>query len=355
MQIILFKIDTYLPLKVWKICPFIYTGPNFAPFQVGLLPGVVQYQGSVAQRFYPLTVYWEESKTRMTNHLFAFCFLCQSDTQQLSFYVAPICWLCDNKKEIVLDFFLTQIEELACELKASSITMEVNSDINARIAFPTSLSPFSYDLENHVALDIDEGQLQTYGFHPLRYIHCYERNLITKKTLPTPPRNYQFQEISGSQNQALTPAISQLPYHAFTLASVNSGLSMHSEHLDEIRILAFKKQGWFKKPELEGYLQWTPNLFEPSRTYHLPVPLIFQYAYHDYPYTLGKIVDWGFNTINSRLIATLLDHVAVSMQKRGILKLQIGGVLEGSELQSVLASENFTPIHTINLLQKQVN
>lgn len=355
MQVILFKIDTYLPLEVWKKCPFVYTGPNFAPFQVGLLPGVLQYQGNVIQRFYPLTVYWEESNTQSLNHLFAFCFLYPSDDQKLGFYVTPICWLRDTNKTKALDFFMTQIGDLARELKACSITMEINSDVTRTVAFPTSLSPFSYDLEKRAAINLDEPRLTTHGFQIIRSIHCYEQNLTLKKTRPAPPSNYIFREIPASQHQTLAPSITQFQHRAYTFTSLNSESSTHSEHLDEIKLLALKKQGWFKQPELSGYMQWTPNLFEPSREYHLPVPLIFRYATQNYPYNLGKVIDWGFNAISYPVISTLLDHVGTSMQKRGITHLQIGGVLDKSELQAFLISEDFLKIHTIQLVHKQVN
>ena len=355
MQVILFKIDTYLPLEVWKKCPFVYTGPNFAPFQVGLLPGVLQYQGTIIQRFYPLTVYWEEANTRILNHLFAFCFLYLSDNQELGFYVTPICWLRDTNKNEALDYFITQINDLARELKARSITLEVNNTVSTTIAFPTSLSPFSYDLKDPAAIEIDESYLQTHDFHIIQSIHCYEHPLPHTKTRPAPPRNYVFQKVQLSQNPTRKPSIAQFQHQAFTFTALNSESSTHSEHLDETRHLALKKQGWFKKRELTGYMQWTPNLFEPSREYHLPVPLIFHYAYHNYPYTRGKIVDWGFNAMSGPVISTLLDHVATSMQKRGITYLQLGGVLDNSALQAFLISENYTSIHTIHLLHKQVN
>ena len=129
---------------------------------------------------------------------------------------------------------------------------------------------------------------------------------------------------------------------------------MHSEHLNLIRILALKKQGWFKKPTLTGYLQWTPNLFEPAREYHIPVPLIFRYAFDEYPFRLGKILDWGFNAINPQVLSALIDHAALSMEKRGITHLQFGGVLDQSPLHAHLISENYTQVHTIHLLQKKV-
>jgi hypothetical protein len=355
VQVILFKIDTYLPLDVSNKCPFIYTGPNFAPFQVGLLPGVLQHRGITIQRFYPLTVYYEETSTRIYNQLFAFCFLYLSNDQELVFYITPICWLRDSDHDDALNFFLTQISDLAHELTANSIILEVNYDITPAVAFPTSLSPFSYDLQNPMALDIDEQRLLAHDFQIIRQIHGYEQTLIPEKLRPTPPRDYTFREVPASQNHEVTPMIAQLHHRAFALSSLNSESSMHSEHLNQFQILALKKQGWFKKPELTGYLQWTPNLFEPSREYHIPVPLIFQYAYDEYPFTRGKIHDWGFNAITPNVISPLLDHAATSMKKHRITHLQIGGVLEKSPLQSYLVSENFTQVHTIHLLQKNVN
>jgi hypothetical protein len=315
---------------------------------------VLQHQGNIIQRFYPLTVYCEKSNTQSLNHLFAFCFLYLSDDQELGFYVTPICWLRETNKTKALDFFLTQIGDLARELEASSITIEINSDVTATVAFPTSLSPFSYDLEQRTAITIDEPRVKTHGFQIIRSIHCYEQNLTLKKTRPAPPSNYTFREAQASQNQTRAPSSTQFQHRAYTFTSLDSESTMHSEHLDETRLLALKKQGWFKKPELTGYMQWTPNLFEPSRKYHVPVPLIFHYAYRDYPYTLGKIVDWGFNAISYPVISTLLTHVGTSMQKRGITHLQIGGVLDKSELQTFFLSENFPKIHTIHLLHKQV-
>ena len=350
----MFKIDTYLPLKVSKKCPFIYTGPNFAPFQVGLLPGVLQYRGTVIQRFYPLTVYNEASPTRLYNHLFAFCFLYVSNDQEVVFYVTPICWLRDDDRDEALDFFLTQITNLARDLTAHSIIMEVHYDITSTIAFPTSLSPFSYDLQDPTALDIDERRLQSYDFQIMHRIHGYEQRLVPGETRTILPRNYVFREVPASQEYEETAANTQFQHRAFTFSALNSEAAMHSEHLKQIRLLALKKQGWFKKPELTSYLQWTPNLFEPSREYQLSVPLIFHYAYDEYPFQRGKILDWGFTASTLQAMSALLDHAAISMEKQGITYLQIGGVLENSPLHAHLVSEKFTPVHTIHLLQKYV-
>lgn len=350
----MFKIDTYLPLKVSKKCPFIYTGPNFAPFQVGLLPGVLQHQGTAIQRFYPLTVYYEESPTRIYSQLFAFCFLYVSRDHEVVFYVTPICWLRDDDNDEALDFFLTQITDLARNLTASSIIMEVHCNLTPAIAFPTSLSPFSYDLQDPTALKIDEQRLQPYGFQLVYQIHSYEQRLVPRDTNPFQPRDYVFREVSASPDPEEASAITQLQHRALALSAVTSEASMHSEHLEQTRIFMLKKQGWFKKPELTSYLQWTPNLFEPARDYHLPVPLIFRYAYDEYPFTRGKILDWGFNASAPQVMSTLLHCAAISMEKRGITHLQIGGVLEHSPLHTHLVAEHFTPIHTIHLLQKDV-
>jgi len=350
----LFKIDTYLPLEVSKKCPFIYTGPNFAPFQVGLLPGVLQHHGTAIQRFYPLTVYYEHSPKRISSQLFAFCFLYVSDAQEVVFYVTPICWLRDEDRGDALEFFLTQITDLARDLTASSIIMETNCDITAAIAFPTSLSPFSYDLQEPTALDIDQQRVQSYGFQLMHRIHSYEQCLAPSETRLIQPRDYVFREELASRDQEEASAITQFQHRAFALSVLNSEASIHSTHLEQIRILALKKQGWFKKPELASYLQWTPNLFEPAREYQLPVPLIFRYAYEKYPFRYGKILDWGFNASTPQVISALLDRAARSMAKRGITNLQIGGVLDKSPLHAHLVAEHFTSIHTIHLLQKDV-
>lgn len=306
------------------------------------------------QRFYPLTVYYEESPTHICSQLFAFCFLYVSNDQEVVFYVTPICWLRDDDRAEALDFFLTQITDLARDLTANSIMMEIHGEITTAIAFPTSLSPFSYDLQDPTALDTDEQCLQAYDFQLVQRIHSFERHLLPGKTRPILPRNYVFREVLASQDLEGASTISQFQHRAFAFSALNAEASMHSEHLDQIRILALKKQGWFKKPELTSYLQWTPNLFEPSREYHLPVPLIFRYAYDEYPFKRGKILEWGFNTSDPQVMSALLDHAAISMAKRGITYLQIGGVLEKSPLHAHLVSEHFAPVHTIHLLRKDV-
>ena len=97
-------------------------------------------------------------------------------------------------------------------------------------------------------------------------------------------------------------------------------------------------------------------MLEASSAYNLPVPLLFNYAFTDYSFKYGKIIDWRLREEAIQLIDSLMLHVSHAMKLKGVQRLQIAHVDDTqSSMKALLKHYNFRKVHTIKLLQKRVN
>jgi hypothetical protein len=354
-----YKADTRLPLEVLEKSPFIYTGPNLGSFLVGAIQGALNHQGRLLTRVYPLTVYEVTSSNKIIDRIFGLCFFYVNDNDELVLFLTHPCWLNRSDHAPLLDFFLAKVDELANYGGCTCIEMEFH-DIASYVAFPTSLTHFSYDLRKISVEKNDLSLLQSHGFQEESAIHCYEQsvNEIERRAqdehTTSPP--FQIKSLAPSEFNMLHAKPEKYPAQAYTLSRRDPFITFINPLSQDIISTAYTRPRWFRRGELVGYFRWTPNLFEPSLAYNLPVPLIFKYAFENYAYTYGKIVDWGVRGDDINVYRSLLLHASHSMTEKGYARLQIGNVHDNqSGMKTVLMQYDFKKVHTIKLLQKQVN
>ena len=354
-----YKADTRLPLEVLEKSPFIYTGPSLGSFLVGAIHGALNHHGRLLTRVYPLTVYEVASSKELIDRIFCLCFFYVNDNDELVLFLTHPCWLNRADHAPLLDFFLAKVDELANYGGCTCIEMEFH-DVASYVAFPTSLTHFSYDLRKISVEKNDLSRLQSRGFQEESTIHCYEQsvNEIEKRVqdeyTTSPP--FQVKSLAPSEVNMLHAQTEKYPVKAYTLSRRDPFSAFINPLSQDIVSGADTRSRWFRRGELVCYFRWTPNLFEPSLAYKLPVSLSFKYAFENYEYTYGKIVDWGVRRDDPNVFRSLLSQTSHSMREKGYERLQIGNVHDNqSGLKAVLMQYDFRRVHTIKLLQKQVN
>ncbi len=355
----MYHADTRLPLELLEKCPFVYTGPNPGAFLVGSIQGTINHQGRLLQRFYPLTVSHVSSNHHVIDKIFSLCFFYVNDKDDLVLFLTHPCWLHRSDNAAVIDFLLTQVEELAQYSACKLIEMEFHH-VTSYVAFPTSFTHFSHDLSKMPIDSNDLHILQSHGFREERTIHCYEQSVHEIEARAGNDQrsasNYAVKNVTPEEFTLLKPKTETYPTKAYTLSNIDPITTFSHPLSNDIVSAAYTRTRWFRRGELAGFFRWTVNILEASRTYNLPVPLLFNYAFTDYSFKYGKIIDWRLREDDTQLYHSLMLHVSHAMKRKGVQRLQIAHVDDTqSRMKALLNHYNFRKVHTINLLQKRVN
>jgi hypothetical protein len=353
-----YKAETRLPLEVLEKSPFVYTGPNLGSFLVGAIQGAIEHHGRLLPRVYPLTVSEVTSNNKIIDKIFSLCFFYVNDKDELVLFLTHPCWLNRSESTPLINFLLTKADELANYGGCKFIEMEFH-EVASYVAFPTSLTHFSYDLRKISVEKNDLSLLRSHGFQEESKINCYEQsvNEIEKRAQEDSTSSpFQVKSLTPSEFNMLNAKTESYPAKAYTLSHRDPYLTFSNPLSKDIVSAAYTRTRWFRKGELAGYFRWTPNLLEPSLEYNLPVPLLFKYVFENYSFTHGKITDWGINSDDINLYTSLLLHASHSMKEKGLKILQIGNVTDSqSRMKTFLMQYDFRKVHTIKLLQKRVN
>ncbi len=355
-----FTADRRLPVEVLAKSPFVYTGPNPGAFLMGALQGVLTHRGRLLPRVHPLTVSEVTAAHPPIDRVFSWCFFYATDADELVLFLTHPCWLHRSDDPALLDFFLERAEELATSGGCTRIQLEHNTS-TSYVAYPTSLTPFSHDVQTLVGTEDDVARLHAHGFQDASTIQCYEQRLLTLETQiqteQTSKVSFRLESMKPFEFLPLHTSPTPYSIHGYALARRDPFLTFTDPQSPDVVSAAYTRPRWLRRGALAGYVRWTPNLFEPALAYRLPVPLLFTYAFETYAFTYGKIVDWGLSgdSDDTTLFTALLTHVAHAMKTRGLTRIQVGNVHDRqSPLKAWLRHYGFQPVHAITLLQKPV-
>jgi hypothetical protein len=352
--------DSRLPLEVLGKAPFIYTGPNPGAFLMGALQGALTYHGRLLPRVHPLAVSEVTATHALIDRVFSWCFFYVNDSDELVLFLTHPCWLNRSDDPALLDFFLTKAEELATYGDCTRIQLEFH-DVTSYVAFPTSLTPFSHDVQTLSIGKDDLACLQSHGFQGDHTIQCYEQSVhdVERKTREEQASSspYQLKSMTSSEFLMRHAQSGPYPIQAYALSRSDPFLAFDNSLSQDVVSAAYTRPRWLRRGNLAGFARWTPNLLEPALAYKLPVPLLFKYAFENYAFTYGKIVDWGFRggSDDTKLFTALLFHVSHAMKEQGLARIQIGNVNDSqSRMKALLRLYDFQPVHAITLLHKRV-
>ena len=356
-----FKTDLRLPIAVLKKAPFVYIGPDFRSLPLGILSDIVDHRGRKIQRLNPFTVSKAGVDDGSTDLLFCFTFFYINDKDERVVFLTHPIYLTNFEKSEALEALLVEVERLAAFLDSGIIEMEVHEQITGPVAFPTSLSFFSYDLDNATISKPDAALLKRSGFREEVEVICLEQGLhdFERRADETgeKPDGYAVTSVSPTEFTMVKEKAHNFPVSSYELTRSDSAFKpTNLPFFEDVAYTARKRSRWsFRKTSNEGYLRWTPNIMEPFNESRKPFPLLFYHALEEHAYDHGKIFDWGLSGEDRALLASLLSQAVTSMKQRGIKRFQFANVdSEEKFIKDFLEEFGFKTAHKIKLLRKEV-
>jgi hypothetical protein len=346
-----FKIESRIPLELFKIAPFIYTGPDFISFPLGMISDFIYYKNKKLQRFYPLTVSMV-TQGKLIDQLFCFSFIYINDEEKLVLYLTQPILINIFSLQQTIDFFIKKINELAIERNCEQIELEIHEISTYPIGYPTSLSHLSYNVNEFQSQNGYLELFQQYEFNEVNSLFCYGQNIdeIYKNINKIKIRKYKSEVLNQTDFIKIKGKLNLLPIKAFTLTTKDLTI------FNKI-ILPFDKSMFIlhKQNHIYAFFQWVPNLFELFNEFRTPIPYLFYNKFKNYSFKIGKIIDWAIAEENEELFINLLSGAIISMKQRGIKNCQIANIsYNQSFIKNLLDSLGFRKIHTIKLLRRRV-
>ena len=343
------KIDTRLPLMVFKKVPFIFLGPDSRFFVYGILPDLMNYSGMLFERFYPLTVIQMINNKKIVDHLFCFSFFYLKNNGQLSMFLTHPLWLSHDPENEFLEFLLETVERFVLYTKASTIEVEFHDKISTDVSFPTSLSYFSYDVSKDFSKYRREEDLNVFRQHEFNEeitLNCYEQEIQNLEKKIEKNSDYtvmnvdlrKFRKIKEDENKFLMKAYTPSEKGPFI---TNGETPFLSENISVA----------YKENHPVGFLRWLPSDWGIVQQH--PTPTLFPDLLKTFKFSIGKIFDWAFKSNDEKLLEALFLHVLQQMKQRRLENCQITSVSdEHTFMKSFLEKYDFKNIHMFKILKK---
>jgi hypothetical protein len=351
-----FKMEVRLPVRVLRRAPFIYSGSDFRSLILGAFSECVTHRGSSFQRTYPLLVSSEPPHRHTGDRVFTFAFLyVDTDDRRRLILTHPVPL---EGEEEALEALLSGAHRLASSLGCISIDVEVHEAAGPQ-AFPTSLTPISYDLRRAVLVRQGAELLMRRGFRVEGEIICLDADigqfLRGLKIDVGPIENI----VSASPSEAIelergAEAFSLRPF-SLSLKDTEFRPWKNTPFLDGSFLVKFGGKGRTGEKAVDGFVRWSPDLFEALEEVKTPYPSLLHEHLIRGEFRSGKVYDWGFKTRDEEPIISLLSAAAGSMRGRNIERIQFG-YLNSRErfLGRNLERRGFKVTHRIKLFRRAV-
>lgn len=293
--------------------------------------------------------------------MFCFTFFYINDEdERVVFFTHPI-YLTNFENSEALEALLMEVERLAEFLDSHIIEMEVHEQITGPVSFPTSLSFFSYDLDNAAISKPDAALLRRSGFREEVEVICLDQSIQAFESkadeIGEKHDRYAVTPVSPTEFTMIKAKAHNFPVKSYELTRSDRAFKpTNLPFFEDVAYTARKRSRWsLRKTSDEGYLRWTPNIMEPFNESRNPFPLLFYHALEEHVYEYGKIFDWGLSRADRALFAPLLSQAAMSMKQRGIKRFQFAHVDSDQKfIKGFLEEFGFNTTHKIKLLRKKV-
>jgi len=355
------KTDLRLPIAVLRKAPFVYVGPDFRSLPLGILSDIVEHRGRKMQRLNPFTVTRTFEDDGSADVLFCFIFFYVNDDDERVVYLTHPVYLANGDESEALEALLAEVERLAKFLDSGIIQLEVHDQISGPVAFPTSPSFVSYDLDCANILKPDALLLKRHDFEEEMEVFCLEQSVHEFERIEGEakerPDKYIITSASPPEFLTVKKKARNFPVKSYELTHSDDAFEpTNIPFFEDAAYTVYKRSRWpFKKGSDEGYLRWTPNIMEPFMEIRNPFPLLFYESLEEHAYRYGKVFDWGLSIEDRELFTSLLSHAVRSMKQRGIVRFQFSNV--GSDqmfIKKCLEESGFKATHRIKLLRKEV-
>jgi len=324
-------LESRLPSDLFLKAPFIYSGPDFLSFPLGMISDLVEFRGKSIQRFCPFTVSKSLSNGSLKDQMFCFAFFYLKDSGDLTLFLTQPYWIDGSNLQESFDFFLAGVEEHTRYAGGGSIELEIHDRIVPPVSFPTSLSDFSYDLNSFRLQEIDPHVLRERGFQEARTLLCYDSAIDEVQRVMDQrlglKEAFTAREMDQSQFLTVDGETREFPVREFCLSLRDPAVARRMIHFfSDTGSVAYKRGAVFFGGSVEGFLHWSPDLFEPFR--EKPSPFLFLFYEHlaRYRFKCGKIVRWRMRRENDELFSSMLFQGLRSMRQRGLERCQIAFV-----------------------------
>lgn len=350
-----FRVESRIPVMLFTKAPFIYTGPDFISFSLGMISDIIDYQGRKIQRFHPITVSKVDGE-RIIDQMFCFCFFYIDNDGELALYLTHPYWFDRSDIEECFFFFLEKVEELAKLNNSSYIKLELHDSVSPPIAFPCSLSEVSYDLKKIQISRHDSLLFKKHGFSEEKTISCYEDrspHLNIKKENHT-SKDLKIRRMNLNDLMKIYGRTVEFPVKTYNLSNKDLFISQRIiPYLNNTILVTYYKS--FKSTNFNGFFIWSPNFIELYERFYSPTPYIFYPELRKYSFEYGKIFNFATTKENIQLFPSIFRNVLQHMNEQGIKKCQIGYISDEQKLFiDTIEKNGFTKIHVIKILKKQV-
>ncbi len=351
-----FRVESRIPVKLFTKAPFIYTGPDFMSFSLGMISDIIDYQGKKIQRFHPITVSKVDGD-RIIDQMFCFGFLYIDNDGELAFYLTHPYWFDRSDIEECFFFFLEKVEELAKMNNIKYLKLELHDFISPPIAFPSSLSEISYDLKKIQINRHDSLLFKKHGFSEEESISCYEnrsQNLNNIKKETHVSKDLKIRRMKLNDFMKIYGRTIEFPVKTYNLSNRDLFTSQKIiPYLNDTILVTYDKS--VKSTNINGFLMWSPNLIELYERFHSPIPYMFYPEMRKHSFEYGKIFNFAIKKENVQLFPSLLCNVLQQMGEQGIKKCQIGYISDKQKLFIHTIEKNgFTKVHVMKILKKRV-
>jgi len=348
-------------LALFTRTPYVYAGPDFTSFPIGMISSVLNHHGRRLQRFYPFTISKIMPDGRLADQMFCLGVLHTDGYDSLGLFLSHPYWLDRSCFQEAASFFLAGLEKLARSRNIKQIRLEFHLECESNPAFPTSASVLSYDLREMPLRPEDLSPFLQHEFCEEKAVLCYERNaqspVVEKRQCHVATSaQYFIQETDRSGLTGIEGDVKRFHMRAYSLPGsvLTSPLEVIPSDFDRT-ILMRKKTGMLSKSSIKGFCRWAPNFLELSKIYRTPTPFLFRSLLRAHKFKCGRVFNWAFNEEDTELFTFLLFPLLQDMREGGLDRCQIGNV-EGKQesLKTILERSGFRRIQTTSILIKQL-
>lgn len=352
-----YEIDLRLPIGVWRKAPFMLVGPDIRFLPLGTFVDSIHHGDKQLPRITPLVLSKIYSNGLKQDVVFCLIFLYINDRyERVMLMTHPVKMGSVNHE--ALEVLLKEVFRIAGLLECQLVEVELNDLVEGSVAFPTSFSSISHDVEVAEMVKSDLEVFHRGGFREWAEVECFEHKVHElERELEIIQGQDMLHMTRVEDYQKLISRLGDSKIKSFRLsmwdASDSARLLNFHFFNDSAYVLRSSSRLGFLKSSEYGYLRCVPNLLEPLKTLRTPHVLLFKRLLEAYSYDTMKIIEWGISS-DDRLPELFFKATGV-MKEKNIANIQFANVSSDQRVVKKLLYElGFKLIHRVKLLRKEV-
>ncbi|MBS7619984.1 hypothetical protein KEJ21_04980 [Candidatus Bathyarchaeota archaeon] len=355
-----YEIDLRLPVDIWRKAPFMLVGPDIRFLPLGVLVDSIHHGDKQLPRITPLVLSKICSNGLKQDVVFCFIFLYINDRyERVMLMTHPV--KIGSVNHEALEALLKEIFRIAGLLECQIVEVELNDLVEGSVAFPTSFSSISHDVEVAEMIKSDLEVFHREGFREWAEVECFEHKVHElERGLDETIRSQDMLHMTQVKVEDYLKLVSRLggsKIRSFRLPTWDASDSIMLLNFQLFNNSAYvlrssSRLGFLKSSEC-GYLCCVQNLLEPLKTLRTPHVLLFQRLLEAYSFDTMKIMDWGISPVDR--LPELLFKATEVMKEKNITNIQFANVSSDQlKVKNLLYELGFKLIHRVKLLRREV-